>query len=288
MFGTITVNRPELKVRELDVYQQFYCGLCRTLGKQTGLLSHLTLTYDMTFLALLLADLYDEQVQAVPERCPIRPWKHCRKADCPSLSYAADMNVLLSYYNLLDDWYDDKNLRSLTLARTIRAQVRRIRLEYPRQAKAVAQYMKELRQCEKTGSTDLDLAAGLTGEMLGEIFVYREDIWQERLRRLGFFLGKFVYLTDAWEDRAADRAGGSYNPWGEESPEEARKILTLMMSEACRTFEQLPLLEYADILRNIVYSGIWNRFEKANKESEDPSRDGSVQGTGRQIRCHGR
>ena len=263
MFGTITINRPELKVKDLETYQEFYCGLCRALGKENGLTAHLTLTYDMAFLAMLLTDLYDVPTAFPKGCCPVRPWKICRKAENSCVAYAADMNVLLSYYNLADDWKDDRNVKALALARTLRPAVKRIRRDYPRQARAVTQYMQKLRQCEAGRSTDLDLAAGLTGEMLGEIFVYREDVWESRLRNLGFYLGKFVYLIDAWQDREEDAESGSYNPWAGQTKEEARQILTMMMSGACRSFEQLPLLEYADILRNILYSGIWSRFESS-------------------------
>lgn len=49
------------------------------------------------------------------------------------------------------------------------------------------------------------MVAGLTGEMLGEIFCWREDEWQEELRTLGFYMGKFIYIMDAYEDYDEDR-----------------------------------------------------------------------------------
>ena len=40
----------------------------------------------------------------------------------------------------------------------------------------------------------------------------------------------------------------------------------------CREFEKLPIIKYTDILRNILYSGVWCRFEavsgKRKKEQE--------------------
>lgn len=52
MFGYVTANKPELKMREFGRYKAFYCGLCRRLGKTNGAVSRLTLSYDMTFLIL--------------------------------------------------------------------------------------------------------------------------------------------------------------------------------------------------------------------------------------------
>lgn len=276
MFGTIVINKPELKVREFEEYRAFYCGVCRALGKRSGYFAHASLTYDMTFLAVLLSDLYDDPVRPSFERCPIRPWRKCRKHVNVHIDYAADMNVLLTYYNLLDNWHDDRDLRSLIFARYLRGKVRRIRKRWPRQGQATLRYMKELARCEKEKSPDLDRAAGLTGELLGEIFVREEDIWSERLRRIGFYLGKYIYLMDAWEDREEDRMAGTYNPWllqpeERQTADSCREILTLMMSEAARTMEQLPVLEYAPILRNIIYSGVWTRFEEP-KPSRKPKR----------------
>ena len=120
MFGIIVINKPELKVREFEEYRAFYCGVCRSLGKRSGFFAHASLTYDMTFLAVLLSDLYDDPVRPYCERCPIRPWRRCRKHTNPHIDYAADMNVLLTYYNLLDNWHDDRDFRSLLFARYLR------------------------------------------------------------------------------------------------------------------------------------------------------------------------
>ncbi len=279
MFGYIGVNKPELKIKDFETYQGYYCGLCRALGRQTGRFSQLTLTYDMTFLALLLTGLYEEEGEWVTERCPVHPWKKCRKIVNSCTEYAAQVNVLLAYYNLLDDWEDDRSLKSLLLACLIRGKCRKLQEAWPRQSRAIEEYLKKLHQCESTESPDLDLAAGLTGEMLAEIFVYREDCWSPHLRRMGFFLGKFIYLMDAYEDLDEDRTSGSYNPWkyfpdSEHFDDDCQSILTMMMSEASRAFERLPILINADILRNVLYSGVWSKFETVRAQRNDPDFQG--------------
>lgn len=290
MFGYISINKPELKVRELNEYQSFYCGVCRSLGKQSGVFAHAALTYDMTFLAVLLSDLYDDPVRPCCERCPLRPWKKCRKQRNIHIDYAADMNVLLTYFNLLDDWKDEQDAGALLFARYLRKKVHQIREIWPRQYEATLHYIRALTRCEADGIRDLDYAAGLTGDLLGEIFVCEEDIWADRLRRTGFYLGKFIYLMDAWEDCREDQKKGSYNPWllqpeGIPDPEETRRILTMMAGETAKSFEQLPVLEYAPILRNILYSGIWSRFEELLRD-EVETNDRSLQSAGCKIRRH--
>ena len=88
---------------------------------------------------------------------------------------------------------------------------------------------------------------------------------------MGFFLGKFIYLADAYEDIEKDRKEGNYNPLLSKFTEpdfepECRRILTMMMSECCRRFEILPIIQYTEILRNILYSGVWYRFDLATEK----------------------
>ena len=90
---------------------------------------------------------------------------------------------------------------------------------------------------------------------------------------------KFIYLLDAYEDIEQDLKKGTYNPLKKryEEPgfeEECRQILTMMMSECCKEFEQLPILQNVDILRNILYSGVWCRYEIVRKKRMKDSAKG--------------
>ena len=67
-------------------------------------------------------------------------------------------------------------------------------------------------------------------------------------------------------------ASGSYNPFRKaylDDPafaDDCRSLLTLMMSECSREFEQLPILLHAEILRNVLYSGVWSRYTAVTSE----------------------
>lgn len=104
--------------------------------------------------------------------------------------------------------------------------------------------------------------------MLGEIFAWKDDIWADELRCLGFYMGKFIYLMDAYEDLEKDRRKSEYNPFedlAKKNPADfetlSKLILTSMMSECSKSFERLPILLHADIIRNILYSGVWSKYE---------------------------
>lgn len=266
MFGYITVNRAELKVKESAAYDAYYCGLCHALHGLHGRAGQLTLTYDMTFLVILLNGVYEHEMHEKTGRCLAHPMKNHTERWNDFSSYCADMNILLAYHNLLDDWQDDRKLSRYAAAQLLSKTYRGIREKYPRQHQAVVDYMKALSVCEKSCSDNVEEAACLTGKMLAEIFVCREDAWASDLRQMGFFLGKFIYLMDAYEDIDDDIANACYNPFmqfreREDFDDYCKQILTMMIAECSREFEKLPILTHAEILRNILYSGVWCRFE---------------------------
>lgn len=268
MFGYINVNRRELTEENQQIYQSYYCGLCQRLRANCGARGQVLLNYDMTFLIVLLTGLYETESDKASFTCALHPTKKRTSLTNEISDYAADMNILLAYHNLIDDWNDEKNYTKRTMAGMIRKDYERTAKKYPRQTNAIEQYMENLADFEKQGESNIDLVAGLTGEMLGEIFAWKQDEWYVELKTLGFYMGKFIYLMDAYEDLDKDEKKNSYNPLrklrkenGADFETICRLMMTSMMSECAKSFERLPILMYADILRNILYSGVWSKYE---------------------------
>lgn len=271
MFGYITTNVDELKIKDYKKYRAFYCGICQDLKEYHGQVSRLSLTYDMTFLAILLTGLYEEMPKEEMHFCALHPVKKHLSYRNELTKYTADMNVLLSYYNLRDDWEDEKKAGGLVLSQAVKREVKRLKETYPRQAEAIKVYLEKLHQCEKENNSNLDLASGYTGELFAEIYVWKEDCWAETLRKIGYAMGKYIYLMDAFDDVEKDRKTKNYNPWigisqEEDFPQRVRQILMMIVAEGSRQFEKLPIIEYVDILRNILYSGIWVQFDNKLKQ----------------------
>ena len=275
MFGYVTICEPELKVKDLKKYRSYYCGLCRILKEDYGIMGQMTLTYDMTFAVILLSSLYESQTETRMHRCKVHPVKKQFMLTNEITSYAAAMNVLLAYYHMEDDWNDEHKVSSLMTKSLIYRKAERISEQYPRQSGGIRKWLRELDECEKEGSTDIDRTAGCFGHLMEELFVYREDIWEKNLRRMGFFLGKFIYLMDAYEDLPEDIEKGRYNPLKqlyeqEDYEERMQQILCMMIAESTAEFERLPCLVDVDILRNILYDGVWSRYNKIQlKKSEE-------------------
>lgn len=280
MFGYININRKELTEEGKKAYQAYYCGLCQGLKGSCGRKGQMLLNYDMTFLVVLLTGLYELENEEKVFTCPIHPTKKQTAWLNEATEYAADMNVILAYHNLEDDWRDDKAYGKKALAKMFEKDYERIKKKHSRQVQAIETYMERQAEAEQRNETNIDIIAGLTGEMTAELFDWREDEWSEELHCLGFYLGKFIYLMDAYEDLEKDKKNKAYNPFislkTKEKEEDfetfCRLLLTSMVSEGAKSFERLPILMHADILRNVLYSGIWSRYEylqiKKKKQQE--------------------
>ncbi|MBR6473326.1 MAG: hypothetical protein IKS99_06360 [Firmicutes bacterium] len=289
MFGYVLVNKPELKIKEFDLYRAYYCGICHSLKKEYGLTGRMTLNYDMTFLALLLSDLYDKEDCDYTARCLAHlSQKHQEKRNEYS-DYCADMCIFLSYFKGLDDWNDEKTFRGWFIKNSLKRKADKVRQKYPEKTSKIEKQLDMLSILESAGNVPLDKAAKAFGDIMGEIFVYEDDIWKDDMYKVGFYLGKFIYLLDAYEDIEKDIEKGNYNPFKElyekaketgdydGFDEQALSFLMMMISECTDAFERLPLIENAEIMRNILYSGVWVRYTNC-KESrlKERTKDGSI------------
>lgn len=265
MFGYITINKDELKIKDYNKYQSYYCGVCRSLKKNYGFSGQMTLTYDMTFLGVLLSALYEDETESVRRRCIPHPIKPHEEISNVYTDYAAAMNVLLTYYKLKDDWEDERSVKSNAFAGVLKKAYKRACMAFPRQSKVIEECMHKQHIYEENGEQSIDNASLLTARMLAEIFDMKQDEWSAQLRRMGFFMGKYIYILDAYDDLDKDIKKNNYNPLIAHKDEEGFKtncenMLVMVAAECSKAFEQLPILENTDILRNIIYSGMWSKF----------------------------
>ena len=127
MFGYVTTNRPELKIKEDQIYQQYYCGLCQILKKDYGRKAQLSLSNDLTFVYLLLSSLYEPQSQIESYRCPLHPTKKHIVLKNKYGHYASDMNMILTYYKCEDDMIDDHSIHQNIYHQLLKASMKKIK-----------------------------------------------------------------------------------------------------------------------------------------------------------------
>lgn len=274
MFGYVITNADALPKARQDRFRAFYCGLCRRLRGKYGLTGSATLSFDMTFLAVLLNALYEDGETAGRERCLTHPVRRHDYVDAPALDYAADMNVALAYHKCLDNWRDDHSLVARGEARLLRGAYRRVEAAHPEKCAAIVGWLDEIHAIERAGAEAIDPPVNATGRMLGELFVWRSgDVWSDALRTLGDGLGRYIYLMDAYDDLPDDLRHGSYNPLKsyrsrDDYEQLCRDAMMMAVADAAQAFELLPIVQDADILRNILYSGIWSRYAMIQKKRE--------------------
>lgn len=272
MFGYVVTNPEALSKERQQRFRAVYCGLCATLRRRHGLLGSATLSYDMTFLALLLNALYEPQEKTGRERCPAHPMKPHDYAVSPVMDYAADMNVALAYHKCRDNWQDDKNLLSAGEGALLRQAYAKVANQWPEKCAAIEAWLREIHEIESKGLNEIDPPVNATGRMLGELFAYPgDDLWAEGLRAVGDGLGRFIYFMDAYEDLPQDARKGRYNPLRalrdrEDYEALCKAAMTMMIADATQAFERLPVVLDADILRNVLYSGVWSKYAYLQKK----------------------
>ena len=249
MYGYIQPNQDELRIREYTEYRAYYCGLCKCLSAEYGEIARSVLSYDCTFIALLLSGLAGtDDVQK--RRCVYKPLSKPRLAATADdmLRFAADMDVLLAYYKLEDDWRDDKNPAAVCA---------KAALEMDR---AISRGLKELGELEKANCSELDAPADAFARMMKSVGLSapienRGD--RIALAHTLYHLGRWVYLIDAWDDRDKDKKKGSYNPFIASGADKDRAefLLNCSLNEAINAYQLLNILSHEGLLDNIMLDG---------------------------------
>lgn len=273
MFGYVSAHKPELRMREFYKYKAYYCGLCKVLRERYGFLGQVTLTYDMTFLVILLTSLYESEKRQEEHRCIVHPAKKQKMLYNEITEYAADMNIILTYYKFLDDWEDEKSKVGYLGHRAYQKAFCELKQKYPEKCKIIQECLERLHQYEEQGEDNVDIVARCFGELMGELFVYRKDVWEQSLREMGFYLGKFIYILDAYDDIEKDIGKNNYNaliPLLKQGgfDEKCEEMLNYVLAECSHHFEKLPCVEDVEILRNILYAGVWDKFNQKRKEKD--------------------
>lgn len=266
MFGFVMANVRELDKTARTRYGSVYCGICHGIRDAASQRARLTLSYDMAFLALLLMSLYEPEEKQLPNRCLVHPCTRRPRTDCACVRYAADMNVALGYYKCMDDRTDEGKRSARVMAGVLEQYLAPIREKWPRQCAAIEGCLEQLHKLEQENCKNPDEPAGCFGELMGELLVYREDMWAPTLREMGKALGRYIYLADAATDYRRDRKKNQYNPFVAMGTGEDwlrwEQYLVLAMGRCTEYYEKLPLVQDKDLLDNILYSGVWVQYRR--------------------------
>ncbi len=266
MFGYVSVNKAHLTEEEYGAFTSYYCGVCRATGDVASHIARLGLSYDITFLALLLSSVFGEG----EEReiiCAIHPQKkrRCRFND-KVVDYAASVGVILSYLKLSDDWHDDKSIKALIGMAVFRRGYKKVVKALPCEYEIISRQLRELSRLEREKSASPDDVAEAFGKILEALFApyFVEDTaLRRKLQWLGLNLGRWIYLIDAVNDLERDIKKGSYNPFIEMGYKTKAKCvddmelsLTLNLEGIASAFELIDFKENTNLIGKIIYIGL--------------------------------
>lgn len=290
MFGYVTINKPELKIREYEFYRSTYCGLCHSMGKCTGQCSRMTLSYDFAFLALVRIALTDEQIEFGKKRCLAHPFsKHSYMKNNATLEYCSGAAALLNYHKVRDDLADEKGIKKLfaRLALPFVAYGRKKALKKGLSDldEKISEGLLKLSGAEKRTPESVNLPAGIFGEILGNIMSHGLCGKEAKIANaLGVAVGKWIYIADALDDWEKDAKRRRYNPFillykkNAPSEEDLGGIKTALENELVAADAAIDLIDFnnkdiENIISNILRSGLSKRIDEIRFESIHKKQD---------------
>lgn len=271
MLGYVTIEKNELKVREFDMYQAYYCGICKSIGRRFGQLPRMTLSYDSVFLALVLAGLSQDTDIVLQEHCITH---HIKKKPVvfgnDALDYAADVMVILAYHKFLDDWKDEKSKVGLLGKSALSGAYRKLKELHPEICQKTENSLTALSELERDNSGKLDLVSDTFAGIMETLFTgYAPEAGASKvLGHLGRYLGKWIYTIDALDDYPDDIEQENYNPliFRENKLEGIEDLLYNYLAEVANAFDLLDIKKNRGILDNIIFMGLRVRTDVILRE----------------------
>lgn len=272
MSGIIVADKSSLSSDETAKYDAYHCGLCRALRDVGGTKAKAVLSYDMTFLYILLSGLYEDEPEGSSFYCSTHPLsKHyCFSGDIAS--YMAEMSLLMAYTRMVCDSCSSGS-NEQKFINSLSGTVKQIEEKYPLQAEVCKKSIVSIRDSARRNEENEQLAACRVGEIFGTSLLMKKDELEHDLYDVGFYLGKFYFLMGAHLSRTNDKYAGIYNPLiikEEKDPagyESAiRANLKSLIHEAEKSLERLPVKHDASILKNVLESGVWLKYNSSNEK----------------------
>ena len=269
MFGYVTVYKELLTEDDYAAFKTYYCGLCRSIGKNCSQMSRLGLSYDLTFLAIVLSSVSEGESEKENKPCIAHPFKKRESViGDRATDYAADMGVILDYLKLLDDWKDERSIKALLGMLVFRRGMKKARKRHEKCSEMIIGQLSRLSELEKANSSDIDECADCFAKILEALFTpefITDEVQRRVLSWLGYNIGRWIYVIDAVNDMEKDYKKGSYNPfntgfsggdykeWARKLKEEKQVTLTFTLENAASAYELLDIKKNQTLLDSMIY-----------------------------------
>lgn len=290
MFGYIRAFKPHMRYYEFEIYNSFYCGLCKSLGKNYGQVFRLMLSYDFVFLGILYNAYHSSYNVVERQRCIVHPFKKKLCLCCTSnLDYTCAAAVISVYHKVCDEIIDNGFIASLFfkfLKRIMKKGYAKAASKYPDLTEKTEYYMKMQGELEKENCSSIDHACEPTAQIMGAIAenIADENKKEDRnnLYKFGYHLGRYVYIADAFDDIEKDMKKKNYNPLLlnfnniPDAKNFALNNINMSLGAASEYYSKIDLKKFKEIIDNIVYLGLPN-FRLMNKKEIKKQRKSKIQ-----------
>lgn len=287
MFGYVNPCKMELKIKDYEKFKSYYCGLCLAIKTNFGNLPRLSLNYDMTFLAILLDSLDTNKTEYFKSHCLVHPIKNkIFIKNNNALNYASFCNITLTYYKLIDDYNDDKSIKSKFLSSFLNIYLKKIDPSLKKLILYIEQNLKKLNDLEQNPQNKtLDEFSHPFADLTGFIFSYyiKDEKYKLDLYWLGYNLGKWIYIIDAYDDLEKDIKNKVFNPInssiniGNLPYSELKSYIDTRIDfnlcncarECYEYLKRLPINKNFDLLENILHYGLVEKMNLVFKRSDN-------------------
>ncbi len=282
MFGYVIPDKLNMYIKDFNVFQSFYCGLCKTLGETGAEFTRLCTNYDVTFYNVLLHSLTSTPVQFERKLCAYNGKKKVVVKTDDLSKKIADIAVLLVYYNLEDDVYDGKKSRAV-LKNMLAPRKKKAAKRLGEIDKIMQKSFADLRKLEGEKCDSIDRVADTFATLMRDMtrLLIKTD---DNIDTFCYNLGRLIYLLDAVDDVEKDSKSGEYNPlvlnYGQctkkqdylvKNADELSFLLNSTYNKMVGSYNAMDIKMYEGVLSNTLYLGIKMQLERMLK-GEDKCR----------------
>lgn len=213
MFGYVRADIPYLYIKDDILYKAMYCGVCKGIAEVCGHSARIGLTYDVTFLSVIMHNIRGEDVKIEKGHCLTHRIRSKPMAEVDELTRRLGaLNTVLAYYKYTDDIEDGDKGRGKRL--WFKSGFKKVKKKYPIIEKIVRENLAKQAEIEKAQTDSLDRASDATATMMADFSDYAlEKHATVFTRNLFYALGKWIYLIDALDDYDKDVKKKAYNPF---------------------------------------------------------------------------
>ena len=213
MFGYVRADKPYLYMKDDVLYRAMYCGVCKGIGQVCGQTARMGLSYDVTFLSVIMHNILGQDVKIEKQHCLTHCIRSRQMANVDELTRRLGaLNTALVSYKYTDDIADGDRGRGKRL--WFKKGFKRMKKAYPEIERIVRENLAEQERIEKANTESIDRAADATAMILAQFSNYAlGEKATTNTRNLFYAIGKWIYLIDALDDYDKDLKKGAYNPF---------------------------------------------------------------------------